>query len=98
MQSEDMILVSEFCVHHSIELSLIYSLHESGLVEITEIEEKTFVPVSQLINLEKLVRLHNEMDINLEGVEAIFFLLQRMNDMQQQIQSLTSKLSAYENE
>ena len=56
MQSEDMILASEFCIHHNIELSLIYSLHESGLVEITEIEEKAFVPANQLIHLEKLVR------------------------------------------
>lgn len=97
MQSEDMILASEFCIHHNIELSLIYSLHESGLVEITEIEEKAFVPASQLSHLEKLVRLHDEMDINLEGIEAISYLLQRINDMQQHIQLLTTRLRAYEN-
>lgn len=98
MQSEDMILASEFCIHHNIELSLIYSLHESGLVEITEIEEQTFVQASQLLHLEKLVRFHNEMGINLEGIEAISYLLQRITDMQQDIQLLTNKLRAYENE
>ncbi len=98
MQSEDRILASEFCIHHNIELSLIYALHESGLVEITEIEEQTFVPASQLLYLEKLVRLHSEMGINLEGIEAISYLLQRINDMQQDIQLLTNKLRAYENE
>lgn len=98
MQSEDMILASEFCIHHNIEISLIYSLHESGLVEIAEIEEQTFVPASQLIHLEKLVRLHNEMGINLEGVEAISYLLQRINDMQQHIQLLKNKLKLHEDE
>ena len=97
MESEDMILASEFCIHHSIELSLIYSLNESGLIEITTIGEKIFLPTSQLIHLEKLVRLHDEMDINLEGIEAISYLLQRINDMQQNIQLLTTKLRAYEN-
>ena len=98
MQSEDMILASEFCIHHNIELSLIYSLYESGLVEITEIEEETFVPASQLIQLEKLVRLHNEMDINLEGIETITHLLHQIDTMHQQIQLLTNKLKMHETE
>jgi chaperone modulatory protein CbpM len=96
MQSEDMILASEFCIHHNIELSLIYSLHESGLVEIIKIEENTFVPVSELTHLEKLVRLHDEMDINLEGIETITHLLKRINEMQQHIILLTNRLKAYD--
>ncbi len=98
MQSEDMILASEFCIHHNIELSLIYSLHESGLVEITEIEEQKFVQASQLLHLEKLVRLHSEMGINLEGIETITYLLHRIDNMHQQIQLLTNKLKMYETE
>lgn len=64
----------------------------------TVIEEKLFVPASQLNNLEKLVRLYYEMDINLEGIETITYLLKRMNDMQQQITLLTNRLRLYENE
>jgi chaperone modulatory protein CbpM len=95
MPTEDIIPASEFCIHHNIELSFIYSLNESGLIEIIRIEEKTFVPVSQLNQLEKLVRLYYDMDINLEGIETITYLLQRMNDMQQQIAELNNKLSVY---
>ena len=98
MQTEEMILVDEFCIHHNIEQSFIYSLKESGLLEISSIEQKTFVPVSQLSHLERLVRLYYEMDINLEGIETITYLLQRMNDMQQQIVQLSNRLSMYENE
>ena len=98
MQTEEMIPASEFCIHHDIELSFINSLQESGLLEITTIEEKIFVPVSQLKDLEKLVRLYYEMDINLEGIETITYLLQRMNNMQQQIVLLSNRLRVYENE
>lgn len=98
MQKEEMIPANEFCIHHNVELSFIYSLNESGLIEMTVIEEKLFVPVSQLNNLEKLVRLYYEMDINLEGIETITYLLKRMNDMQQQITLLTNRLRLYENE
>lgn len=68
------------------------------MIECTIMEEKLFLPVSQLKPLEKLVRLYYEMDINLEGIETINYLLQRMNDMQQQIVRLTNRLSLYENE
>jgi hypothetical protein len=98
MQTEEMIPVNEFCIHHNIETSFIYSLQKSGLIEISTIHEETFVPVNQLSQLEKLVRLYYEMDINLEGIETISYLLQRMNEMQQQILQLSNRLSLYEND
>ena len=96
MQTEDMIPADEFCIHHHIDISFIYSLNESGLIEISRIEEKTFVPVNQLQHLEKLVRLYSEMGINLEGIEAINWLLQRVNEMQAQITQLNNRLSMHE--
>ena len=96
MQTEEMIAADEFCIHHNIKLSFIHSLKESGLLEISSTDEKIFVPVNQLNRLEKLVRLYYEMDINLEGIETITYLLQRMNDMQQQIAQLSNRLSRYE--
>ena len=98
METEQMIPASEFCIYHNIELSFIYSLKESGLIDITSIEEKIFVPVSQLKHLEKLMRLKDEMDINIEGIETITYLLQRINDMQGHILVLKNKLAFYENE
>jgi chaperone modulatory protein CbpM len=98
MRKEEMISANDFCIHHNIELTFIHSLQQSGLIEITTIEEKAFVPVSQLHQLEKLARLYYEMDINVEGIETISYLLQRMNEMQQQITRLTNQLNLYENE
>lgn len=98
METETMIPVSEFCIYHNIELSFIYSLKESGLIDITSIEEKIFVPLSQLKHLEKLMRLKQELDINVEGIETIAYLLQRINEMQQHILQLNNKLIFYESE
>ena len=98
MQTDEMILVNEFCVHHNIELTFINALKDSGLVELTLWEEKLCITQSQLPNLEKLVRLYYEMDINLEGIETITYLLTRMNDMQREIMQLNNRLSIYEND
>lgn len=98
MQTAEMIPAEEFCVHHNIEISFIYSLKEAGLIEITTVEEKTYVPVSELQHLEKLVHFHYDLDINLEGIETITHLLQRIHEMQQKIVQLSNRLNLYENE
>ena len=98
MSTTHLIAANEFCIYHNIEPSFIYSLQQSGLIEITVVEEKPFVDESELLQLEKLVRLYREMDINIEGIETITYLLQRMNDMQRQIAQLSNRLSIYENE
>ena len=98
MLTEEMISAETFCIHHNIELAFIYDLNNSGLLEIIHIEEKVFVPTSQLPHLEKMVRLYQEMDINLEGIETITYLLQRMQEMQQKIVDLSNRLSRYEDE
>lgn len=96
MQTEEMIIVNEFCVHHNINISFINALQQSGLIEITQHEEKLYLHESQLPDLEKMLRLYYEMDINLEGIETITYLLSRMNEMQQQIMQLNNRLRNYE--
>lgn len=97
MQTEEMIPADVFCVHHNIELSFIYTLKECGLLEIGSREEKIYIPVSQLPLLEKLLRLY-EMDINIEGLETINYLLQRLDEQQEKIITLTNRLRRYESD
>lgn len=96
MQKENMILADEFCIHHNIELSFIQSLYDSGLIEVVITEQKIFVPVSQLKQLEKMIRFYYDLDINLEGIETITYLMERMNAMEQEIRLLSNRLSMYE--
>jgi chaperone modulatory protein CbpM len=98
MQPADMIPATEFCIHHKIELSFIHLLKQHGLIETVVIEESVFLPLSELERLEKIVRLHFELDINLEGIETINHLLQRITTMQEHIVSLTNRLKAREDD
>ena len=97
MQTEEMIYVHEFCTWHQVEISFIDSLSRSGLVEIIIHDEKKAVALHQLPQLEKMVRLYYEMDINMEGIETITYLLNRMNEMQREIVQLNNRLLLYEN-
>ncbi|NTW33037.1 MAG: MerR family transcriptional regulator [Bacteroidetes bacterium] len=96
MQTKNLITVNEFCVNHNIEISFINSLLQNGLIEITTIKEIGFIDVSQLKHLEKIVHFYFELDINLEGIETITHLLQRLNSLQDKIISLKNRLRFYE--
>jgi hypothetical protein len=79
-----------------VEYSFINSLEQIGLIEITTIEQNRFIDTEKLLELEKFVRLHYELDINLEGIEAITYLLQKVKSLQEEINSLKNRLYLYE--
>jgi chaperone modulatory protein CbpM len=96
MQTEQLILVDTFCEYHNVEFSFISSLHEIGLLEITTKEEKSFITESNLEWVEKLIRLHNDLHLNLEGVEVVTYLLERLKFQKDEIVLLQNRLSFYE--
>lgn len=96
MTNGDLIPARLFCDMNRVEMSFLDSLSESGLLRLTMIDEETFIDNEQLPGLEKWVRLHYDMEINLEGLEAIQHLLDQIKAMQEEMQSLRSRLDIYE--
>ena len=95
-QIDNLIAVNEFCVNHNVEISFINLLQENGLIKISIIESKYFVQKEQLPQLEKFVRFYYDLDINLEGIETINYLLQRIEKLQDEIVELKNRLRLYE--
>ncbi len=96
MSEKHLIPAEECCTSYNIDIRFIHSLGELELIEITVQEEREFINESQLNELEKYIRLHYELDINMAGLEAISHLLKRVTGMQQQMAHLQSKLRLYE--
>ena len=93
---ENLVSANEFCINHQIEISFISSLKEFGLIELTTLEEVLFIDSNELQKLERLLRLYNEMDNNMEGIEAVVHLLKKNEDLQTEIIRLKNRLSLYE--
>jgi hypothetical protein len=96
MQTENLIDINAFCINHNIEISFISSLKQTGLIKITTIKETEFIDAEQLQQLEKFIRFYYELDINLEGIETINHLLNRIGSLQDEILVLKNKLRFYE--
>lgn len=97
MTKEHLIPAIEFCSSHGIELSYINSLHRFGLIEIITIKKDAFLYLNELPKLEQILLFHNELEINLEGIEVIINLLERVDQIQYEMNALKNKLRLYEN-
>ena len=96
MQQGELIPAGVFCEYHHAELSFIRGLHDSGLIGLTMQDGAVYLPSGELPELEKFIRLHYELSINPEGIEAIAHLLGRVNVLQEENRSLRNKLLRYE--
>lgn len=95
-QIDDLIAVNEFCINHNIEISFVNLLQQNGLINVSTIESKHFIEKEQLPQLEKFARFYYELEINLEGIETITYLLQRMENLQNEIIKLKNRLNLYD--
>ena len=96
MSREELIPATEFCTHHRIEVSFLRSLQDYGLMEITTIEQNFFLHPEQVSEVEKFIRLHYDLHVNMEGLDVIHHMLQRMEAMQKQLSVLRNKLNLHE--
>ena len=96
MKTDKLISIETFCYNYEIEFSFIHSLHEYGLVEITTIEEEEFLPKEKISDVEKMIRLHHDLGVNLEGIDVIYNLLNRVENLQHEINSLKNRINFYE--
>lgn len=96
MNEQNLIAIEEICIHHNIEVSFIHSLQKTGLVKVIRVKEALFIEDEQLPYLEKYIDFHYTLGINLEGIETINHLLQRMDALQKEVAQLKNKLNFYQ--
>lgn len=96
MKQENYISVKTFCERHGVGESFVYAMYEYEILQVEYEKEKGQLHLEDLPLLEKMVRLHNELDINPEGIQAIHHLLTQVENLQQEVAYLTKKLDALE--
>ncbi|MDO5663980.1 MAG: chaperone modulator CbpM [Bacteroidia bacterium] len=93
--SEKRILYSECIRIYEVEEAFIDSLCELGLIRVSDADNRRFVEYDELEELEQFVRWHNDMDINVEGIEALYHMLSRVKTLQIEIENLRNELQFY---
>ncbi len=98
MNEKSLISTQTLCSHYNIEISFVDDLNKMGLIQIEIIEQNQFIHQDQIGALEKIIRLHNELNVNLEGIDVVFNLLEKEQELRIELNVLKNKLRLYEND
>ncbi len=96
MNQENLIPLATLCTHFQVEMSFFDNLSEVGLIEIESVEQTYFIRSERLSEVEKIMRMHRDLHLNLEGIDVVFNLLQKMENMQSELISTRNRLRIYE--
>jgi hypothetical protein len=92
MDKENMIRLSSICNIYEVKADFLRSLVDYGLIEIIREDEEDFIHSESLSEMERLMHLHYDLEINMEGIDAISHLLHRVRDLQTELNSLRNRL------
>jgi enoyl-[acyl-carrier-protein] reductase (NADH) len=91
MNNENLIPVEQLCKTYEVDFTFVQALSENDLLKIITIEEKSFISEADVASLEKMMRLHFDLGINLEGLDAVVHLLNKLNSLQDELIHLKNK-------
>lgn len=92
MTTANTIPVTNLCAHYQTDASFFDTLQEFGLVEIVVIEQTPCILTEKIREVERMIHLHYDLNINMEGLDAIVHLLSRIEQLNQQLLVANSKL------
>lgn len=96
MSDKELISIQKVIVHHNLDEQFIESIESFQLIEIVVKDTDKYVYVEQLPTLEKIIRLYYDLEVNMQGIDVINNMLDRMDMMRKTIQQLENKLKLYE--
>lgn len=95
MSEKDILKLEKFCELYEVPTSFVDSLNQFELINLTTIDDEMYIENEELPNIEKYIRLHYDLDINMEGLDVINNLLQKIESLKKQIVLLENELKYY---
>ena len=96
METQELIVIDVFCKEYQIEINFIQDLEEFGLIQTIAHQQQKYIAKNQLVFIKKIIRLHNDLNINKEGIEVILNLQEKENQLLSEINYLRKRLEIYE--
>ena len=92
MATNKLIAIREFCKHHDISTEFIFELYQHDMVELVKVKRTDYIPSGCLHKLEKIIRLHHDLDIIVPGIQTVLHLLSTIEKQENEIKKLRNKL------
>lgn len=98
MDTEKYIPVLHLCDLYQIEISFFNELNEVGLIELVPRQNTMYVHEDKLYRVERIIRIHQELNVNIEGIDVVLNLLEKVDKLQAEVHNIQSRLRLYEDD
>jgi hypothetical protein len=90
--NSELIIIREYCIQNQVEPDFIVQLENEGLIRVNIVDNERYIHISQLRHLDQYVRWYYDLSINVAGIDVIRNLLDRIDEMQEEILRLKEQL------
>lgn len=91
-----LITLKEYSVQYNIEPTFLLELEACGIIYFQEQDDEKYISEEQLGELERYIRFHYDLDINIEGIDAIRHLLNKVSRLEHEIKMLKNQLHLHQ--
>ena len=96
MAVQNLVKIETLCAHYELDISFFDALDNIGLISIETKETIKFIEKDKIGEVEKMIRFHQDLNLNLEGIDVVFNLLQKVDELEQELQSVKNRLRLFE--
>ncbi len=98
MDTQKYVPVLHLCELYHAEFSFFKELNDIGLIEIVSVKNTMYLHEDHLIEVERIIRIHRELNVNIEGVDVVLNLLEKVEELQNKLNRIQSRLRLYEDD
>jgi hypothetical protein len=91
MDEQDLIKFEVLREIYRLDEEFINALREFQLLNFCTVNDEECIPSEELRTLERVIRLHYDLQINMEGIDVIKRLLDRISEMDREIRVLKGR-------
>lgn len=88
--------VTHLCTHYQTDVRFFELLEDYGLITLIQVEQTPSIEMERIKDVERWIHLHYDLNINMEGLDAISHLLQKMTLLQSELVQTQSRLRSFE--
>lgn len=97
MKTQELISIKQICTYYKVPISFLDELYDYDLIHIQSLNNDVFINKAQIKDVERIINLHYDLEINIQGVDVIFNLLKQIEALKSEIIFLKNKLNLHEN-
>lgn len=96
MEKDQLIATDKFCLYYNVSEPFLESLISIGMIETVIVSEVSYLKIPHLTQIERMIRLHDELDLTPEGIEVVHILLEKIGVLNEEVLVLKNRIRFYE--